>query len=177
MLQTIAKGLGRFNSAALSLEASQKSLCNVVEMNETKSQIKHLIAAANDKPKRFYAKVDELFPQIDDDIPSKIAAKVLLYSRRVLIDVIAETFGGKDDRSKKCLDQYLQRQDYTANHVQDSLRGFMQTFRMAGIDSQVVFRILEHFSKVYYSHDSLHTFVSQEEAYEFTYLIIVLQTC
>jgi Sec7-like guanine-nucleotide exchange factor len=47
---------------------------------------------------------------------------------------------------------------------------------MAGIDSQVVFRILEHFSKVYYQKDST-TFVSQEEAYEFAYLIIVLQTC
>ena len=53
----------------------------------------------------------------------------------------------------------------------------MQTFRMAGIDSQVVFRILEHFAKVYYSKDQLNTFVSMEEAYEFTYLIIVLQTC
>jgi Sec7-like guanine-nucleotide exchange factor len=53
----------------------------------------------------------------------------------------------------------------------------MQTFRMAGIDSQVVFRILEHFSNVYYSHDDIKTFVSKEEAYEFTYLIIVLQTC
>ena len=48
---------------------------------------------------------------------------------------------------------------------------------MAGIDSQVVYRILEHFAKVYYSQDKLKTFVSMEEAYEFTYLIIVLQTC
>jgi Sec7-like guanine-nucleotide exchange factor len=47
---------------------------------------------------------------------------------------------------------------------------------MAGIDSQVVFRILEHFAKVYFSHDP-NTFVSGTEAYEFTYLIIVLQTC
>jgi hypothetical protein len=78
-------------------------------MIEGKNQIKHLINAANDKPKKFYAKIDELYPQIDDDIPSKVAAKVLLYSRRVLIDIIAETFGGKDDRSKKCLEQYLQR--------------------------------------------------------------------
>jgi len=52
----------------------------------------------------------------------------------------------------------------------------MQTFRMAGIDSQVVFRILEKFAGVYYEKDEA-TFVNGTEAYEFTYLIIVLQTC
>lgn len=30
---------------------------------------------------------------------------------------------------------------------------------------------------MYYSKDAKHTFISEEEAYEFTYLIIVLQTC
>ena len=45
---------------------------------------------------------------------------------------------------------------------------------MAGVDSQVVFRILEQFSHKYYAKDTKHTFVSREEAYEFAYLIIVL---
>ena len=141
---------------------------------ENKSQVMQIIKAANDKPKKFYSTIEENFNMIDETIPPKVASKVLMYSRRVLIDKIAETFGGKDDNSKRCLEQYLLRQDYSLNHVQDSLRSFMQTFRMAGIDSQVVFRILEHFSNVYYSHDDIKTFVSQEEAYEFTYLIIVL---
>jgi Sec7-like guanine-nucleotide exchange factor len=105
-----------------------------------------------------------------------VASKVLLYSRRVKIDCIAETFGGKDQRSIKTLNAYLNRQDYSALNIQDSLRSFMQTFRMAGIDSQVVFRILEKFAGVYYEKDEA-TFVSGTEAYEFTYLIIVLQTC
>ena len=39
----------------------------------------------------------------------KIAAKVLLNSRRVSLDKIAEIIGGKDDRAKMCLSQYLER--------------------------------------------------------------------
>lgn len=35
----------------------------MIEMNENKNNVvKQLITAANDKPKRFYSKLDELFP-------------------------------------------------------------------------------------------------------------------
>jgi Sec7-like guanine-nucleotide exchange factor len=72
-----------------------------------------------------------------------VGAKVLLYSRQIEMDKIAECLGGKDDLSKQVMDQYLEMQDYEACQIEVSLRSFMQTFRMAGIDSQVVFRILE----------------------------------
>jgi hypothetical protein len=52
-------------------------------MSQNKSVVKQLISAANDKPKKFYSKIDECFAQIDEEIPARIAAKVLLYSRRV----------------------------------------------------------------------------------------------
>ena len=135
VFQMILKMLSRFDCSTLNQEASQKAIVSLVEMAESKGVVRQLISAANDKPKKFYAKIDETYAQIDEDIPARVAAKVLLHSRRVEIDKIAETFGGKDDKSKRCLEQYLQRQDYTTNHVQDSLRSFMQTFRMAGIDS------------------------------------------
>jgi len=114
------------------MDGCSRSQAILHEMSVNKSAIKELIAAANDKPKRFYAKIEESYP---DEAQAKVASKVLLYSRRLQIDKIAETFGGKDDKSKKTLEAYLQRQDFTSVHVQDSLRGFMQTFRMAGIDS------------------------------------------
>lgn len=101
-------------------------------MSVNKTEIKEFVAAANDKPKRFYAKIEEAYP---DEVSAKVASKLLLYSRRIKIDKIAETFGGKDDKSKQTLEAYLQRQDYRTDQLQDSLRGFMQTFRMAGIDS------------------------------------------
>jgi len=34
-----------------------------------------LISAANDKPKKFYSKIDEAFAQIDEEIPARVAAK------------------------------------------------------------------------------------------------------
>ena len=48
---------------------------------------------------------------------------------------------------------------------------------MAGVDSQVVFNILEKFGDKYYEKDFKHIFTSGAEAYNFAYLIIVLQTC
>jgi hypothetical protein len=64
LLQTIVRVLNRFNaSAAISHETIQRSMSQVIEMNENKNNVvKQLITAANDKPKRFYAKLDELFP-------------------------------------------------------------------------------------------------------------------
>lgn len=53
----------------------------------------------------------------------------------------------------------------------------MQTFRMAGIDSQVVFRILEQFGSKAFREDPQKTFDNETECYEFAYLLIVLQTC
>ncbi len=53
----------------------------------------------------------------------------------------------------------------------------MQSFRMAGIDSQVVFRILELFGAKFFSKDTTGIFADQTECYEFAYLLIVLQTC
>ena len=54
----------------------------------------------------------------------------------------------------------------------------MMTFRLAGVDSQVVARILEHFSYIYYEEgEGVNHFISKEECYDFVYLVIALQTC
>lgn len=53
------------------------------------------------------------------------AAKVLLYSRRVKIDCIAEIIGGKDAKSQAVLLEYLERIDYKDCNIERSLRRFM----------------------------------------------------
>ena len=67
--------------------------------------------------------------------------------------------------------------DYKELDLESSLRKFLQTFRLAGVDSQVVLRILEQFSHRFFALDSSGVFADATEAYEFVYLIIVLQTC
>jgi Sec7-like guanine-nucleotide exchange factor len=52
----------------------------------------------------------------------------------------------------------------------------MGTFRMAGIESQTVFKILEQFGSRFYSKDNSGKFSDETECYEFAYLLIVLQT-
>ena len=83
LLQSILKSLNRYDSSSLNQDSSQKGMVTLVEMSQNKNVVKQLISAANDKPKKFYSKIDECFAQIDEDIPARIAAKVLLYSRRV----------------------------------------------------------------------------------------------
>ena len=40
---------------------------------------------------------------------ANLVAKILINSRRVSLDKIAEIIGGKDDRSKELLEAYLDR--------------------------------------------------------------------
>ena len=98
----------------------------------------------------------------------------MVNSRRVSLDKIAEIIGGKDDWSKMCLTQYLERQDYADCDIESSLRSFMQTFRMAGVDSQVVENIMEKFGDKHYERDHKKVFASASEALYFAYLIIGL---
>lgn len=52
----------------------------------------------------------------------------------------------------------------------------MQTFRLAGVESQVVLRVMEGFSYKFFEYDKKGLFVDKDEAYEMAYTIIVLQT-
>ena len=145
----------------------------VQEAFDRKNLVKRLSKAANEKPKAFFKQISEGF---DSDSVAQVAAKVLLYSRLVDIDKIAECIGGKEDIHKQCLAAYLASQDYSSNDIEICLRSFMQTFRMAGIDSQVVFRILEDFGAKFYERDTREQklFANAKESYEFAYLLIVL---
>ena len=99
---------------------------------------------------------------------------MLLSSRRISLQSITEIIGGKDDKAKRCLQEYLDRQDYSEGSLEHTMRAFLQTFRLAGVESQVVFNILERFGDTYFERDPTKLFPSGEEAYNFAYLIIVL---
>lgn len=104
----------------------------------------------------------------------------MLYSRNVGIDKIAEVLGGKEKKNFDLFQEYLQMQDYRNVDIEESLRSFLGTFRMAGVESQVVFKILEEFGSVFYDKITargVNFFSDKTECYEFAYLLIVLQTC
>ena len=84
-----------------------------------------MIKKANLKPKAFFQAIEERYELADDPMMQKIAAKVLLYSRKINIDKIAETIGGKDEKSKTLLQAYLDRLEYEGCNIEQSLRSFM----------------------------------------------------
>lgn len=170
-------GLLRYELPPSASAPSNKGMQNILDMLTLKKKTRKMALQANVKPKAFFAAIEDTFEGINQDQIVKLASKVLLNSRRVSLDKIAEIIGGKDDRAKLCLDEYLERQDYAECNIEKSMRGFLQTFRMAGVDSQVVFNILEKFGDKYFEKDHQKVFTTAAEAYNFAYLIIVLQTC
>lgn len=60
--------------------------------------------------------------------PQKVAlmaSKILMYSRKVDIDKIAEVIGGKTEQANKVLLGYLELQNYRNCKITDSLRSFL----------------------------------------------------
>ena len=134
---------------------------------------KEIAKAANDKPKAFFKKISENF---DEGSRALVAGKVLLHSRNVEIDKIAEVIGGKEQVALDCLAAFLERQDYSDKHIEHRLRSFMKTFRMAGVESQVIFRILEQYGHKAFEMDPETCFADKQEYYDFSYMLIVLHT-
>eukprot|EP00347_Sterkiella_histriomuscorum_P023819 403333278 len=105
-------------------------------MMEQKSQIKKLAKDANTKFKNFLKKIDDLHAYADQLTPAEVASKILVYSRDIQIDKVTEIIGGKDDKAKLLLNQYLSKMEFAPSEIEQSLRKFLQTFRLAGVDSQ-----------------------------------------
>ncbi len=61
---------------------------------ERKQLARNLAKAANEKPKQFFKLISESF---ENDSQASASAKVLLYSRLVEMDKIAENIGGKEE--------------------------------------------------------------------------------
>jgi hypothetical protein len=69
-------------------------------MLEQKAQIKKLVKDVNVKFKIFLQKIEDMYSYMDPTTPAEVASKILVFSRDVLIDKVAEIIGGKDDRAK-----------------------------------------------------------------------------
>jgi Sec7-like guanine-nucleotide exchange factor len=48
------------------------------------------------------------------------------------------------------MEAFLDKMDFHDGDIEQSMRRFLQTFRLAGVDSQVVSRIIERFSHKYH---------------------------
>ena len=121
-------------------------------------------------------KCQEIYKFIDEDAPWDVASKILLYSREPSVENVTEIIGGKESRNSKIFNKFLDKQDFRDGDLELCIRRFLQTFRLAGVESQVILRVMESFSFKYFEHDIRKLFTDKEEAYEMAYLMIVLQT-
>ena len=128
------------------------------------------------KPKLFLNKCHETYKFIDEQTPWEIASKILLFSRQLLVEHVTEIIGGKEDRNKVIYDLFLDKQDFSDFDLEKTLRRTMQTFRLAGVESQVVLRVMEGFAFKHFEYDQSKVFIDRDECYEMAYLMIVLQT-
>lgn len=107
-----------------------------------------------------------------------------MYSRRVPVENILELIGHKDE--VELLNQFMNKfKPLMLNlNVEQSLRKFFTSFRLAGVESQIVERVLENFGKFYYElmltftkSEGVIKFANEKESFEFVYLLIMLHTC
>jgi Sec7-like guanine-nucleotide exchange factor len=83
----------------------------------------------------FLNKCEEIYKFIDEIAPWDVASKILLYSRELLVENVIEIIGGKEKRNQNIYNQFLEKQDFRDAELEFSLRRFMQTFRLAGVES------------------------------------------
>lgn len=145
-------------------------------MHEHKCQARRFAKDLNAKYKALLTKVEDLYSYLDVQAPAEVTSKLLAYSREVQIAKVIEVIGGKDERGKRIMEAFLDKMDFGDSCIEKSMRKFLSTFRLAGVDSQVVNRIIERFGHKFHEMDEKNTFVSKAESHDFAYLVIVLQT-
>ena len=120
----------------------------------------------------------------DESIIAEHVAELLLYSRNIKVEAVLEIIGDKRETQimNSFLDQY--KPIVFNKNLEKSLRELFTSFRLAGVESAVVERVLENFGHFYYKEaqdfttdEGMIKFVNKEEAYEFVYLLIMLHTC
>lgn len=72
------------------------------------------------------------------------------------------------------MEAFLDKMDFKDCNIEYAMRRFLTTFLLAGVESQVVTRIIERFSYKFHEKDHTQVFLTKEEAHDFAYLIIVL---
>jgi Sec7-like guanine-nucleotide exchange factor len=115
---------------------------------------------------------------------AKKISEFLLYSRNIKVESVLEMIG--DKREGMLLEEYLARFNPLMfnKNMEKSIRELFTSFRLAGVESQTVERVLESFGYHYYdlhltftAEDGIIKFATKKEAYEFAYLLIMLHTC
>ena len=119
-------------------------------MIDQKALGKSFARECNQKPKAFLNKCKDLYGNIDEQTPWEVASKILLYSRNLIVEHVTEVIGGKEERNKQIYDLFLDKQDFDDGNLELCLRRIMMSFRLAGVESQVVLRVMEGFSFMYY---------------------------
>jgi len=127
--------------------------------------------------------VEDLIGVESSDTANKIS-ELLLYSRNIPVESILELIG--DKRETELLNMYMKRFEPLIfnKNLEKSIRELFTSFRLAGVESQVVERVLENFGHFYYDisqnftvDDGIIKFANKKETYEFVYLLIMLHTC
>lgn len=120
----------------------------------------------------------------DPEAVGQKLAEFLIYSRTVPVETILELIG--DKREGELLKHYMKKFEPLMfnKNIEKALREILTSFRLAGVESQTVERVLESFGHFYYdfsqnftSEEGIIKFTSRQETYDFVYLLLMLQTC
>lgn len=164
--------------------ANNDTMEKIKFLQNNKNKLYKLEKALSEKGRKGLAKgMENLLGEDSQDLAFKIS-EFLLYSRNISVEHVLEIIG--DKRETEVLKEFLKKFGplMKDKNVEQALRKLFTSFRLAGVESQTVERVLENFGHFYYdlyqtfnSLDGIITFANKNEAYEFVYLLIMLHTC
>lgn len=149
-----------------------------------KAKINKLEKALKEKGRKGVLATMQEFLGEDQEVIASKTSEFLLYSRTIAVESVLELIG--DKRDPMLLKQYMKRFEPLLfnQNIEKGLRELFTSFRLAGVESQTVERVLEAFGHFYYefyqsftTEDGILKFANKQECYEFVYLLIMLHTC
>lgn len=151
---------------------------------ENKQKVKTMERALKTKGRKGVIEIAEsLVGTEEDQVLAKIA-EFLLYSRNIPVESVLELIG--DKRNTSLIGLFMKHFEpiMINKNIEKCLREVFTSFRLAGVESQTVERVLEQFGFFYYDimqkftvQDGILKFANQKESYDFVYLLIMLHTC
>jgi hypothetical protein len=179
-LESMSNFLRTLNAQPLTKETKEK----ITFLMNNKAKITKLEKELGEKGRKGITKLMQSYIGEDEDRLAFKLSEFLLYSRLIHVESILELIG--DKREAKLLWEYMKKFQpliYNLN-VEQALRKFFTSFRLAGVESQTVERVLEQFGHFYFEYcetftreDGIIKFANKAEAFDFVYLLLMLHTC
>jgi len=134
-----------------------------------------VIKLFNDKPKSGIAGIKKWCADNNKDFAEEIAKFFYEEKSNLNLEFVGDYLGTDGADNKKVLESFAKQFDFKEKDYLESLRGFLQSFKLPG-EAQKIDRLVENFGTNYYEQNLNGEIKSKDTAYILAYQTIMLNT-